>query len=178
MQFKCLRAPLFGPGCDVDWGAPFAGVIQVSKDRENENGKQHQISIQKPSHEYAEIGNFAVAQIQVLPPKQEAEQREYRHCIGGVVVIPITQTGPHVGKSHLRIPIRMPFTKAPRQLGYAGEPDKDHDDQQGEQCAFQQRHLPRRSTTSASRLPCAMHSARSASVMGWSSAMPAKWLAP
>src|SRR6185436_12315187 len=39
-------------------------------------------------------------------------------------------------------------------------------------------HLLSWSAISASRLPCAMHSVRSASVIGWSSAMPAKWLAP
>src|SRR5207302_2787793 len=30
----------------------------------------------------------------------------------------------------------------------------------------------------ARRLPCAMHSVRSSSLTGWSSARPAKWLAP
>jgi hypothetical protein len=39
-------------------------------------------------------------------------------------------------------------------------------------------HLPSLSASSASRLPWAMHSVRSASLIGWSSAMPAKWLAP
>src|SRR5439155_16545490 len=39
-------------------------------------------------------------------------------------------------------------------------------------------HFTSLSAISARRRPCEMHSARSSSLIGWSSAMPAKWLAP
>src|SRR5262245_61820188 len=57
-----------------------------------------------------------------------------------------------------------------------GEAKQDERDQRA--AGKKQRYLASCNAISARRLPCAMHSVRSASVTGWSSAMPATWVAP